>query len=301
MNVFRVIPEKSLYNKGMENSIPAEVAAHLKELVRTSEESWAKEEGVLEKLSNLWEEKNRLFEEQIRLLGMNFENSVDAGDPRGMILATYSGSLVSLGPGNPRKFGYASIKIRSDVPDILNREDVSLVENLNVGKVASFEGAPVRHTSALYRIAVVPSNLSEEEQEARVREAMVFLTTTFVHINRQLTSPGETGPGQFDKKSMIKYLAENNDLSQKTVRRLLDDYAVLLETGMLMGKSVPLGRLGRLALNLKPVRKARVGHNPATGEEITIPAKAAHMVPVFRFSSRTKTRAESLHVPLEDE
>lgn len=284
----------------MEKEIPAEVAAHLKELVNTSEEKWAGEDGAYDRLEELWLYKQRVFEEQIQLLGMTFIDSVDADDARGMILATYSGSLVALGPGTSRKFGYASIKVRSDVPDILNSEDVSLAEGLKTGSGASFNGAQVKKTSAIYKIAVVPAKLSRDEQESRVREAMVFLTNSFVHLNRHFTMPGETGTGQFDKKSMIKYLADSNGLSQKAVRGLIDDYAVLLETGMLMGKTVSLGQLGRLSLNLKPVRKARVGRNPATGEELTIPARAAHFAPVFKFSSRAKERSGNLPV-LEDD
>ncbi len=288
------------YNEIMEGNIPEEVASHLQEMVQASEENWAREPGALNRLKELWFEKNHLFEEQIRLLGMSFIEEAAPDDPRGMILTTYSGSLVSLGPGNPRSFGYASIKIRSDMPDILNREGVSLTEGLQVGRSAFFSGAPVRQTSALFRIAAVPEHLPAGEQEARVREAMVFLSTTFVHINRQIVSPENAGPRQFDKKSIIKYLAENNGLTQKDVRGILDDYAVLLETGMLMGRSVSVGELGRLSLKLKPVRKARIGRNPATGEELTIPAKVAHMVPVFRFSARVRNRAEELPVPGDD-
>ena len=285
----------------MSKDLPADVAAHLKEMVRNSEEDWAREDGALGRLEDLWIEKQRLFTEQIGLLGMDFVDQVDAGTEQGMIMATYSGSLVALGPGTTRKFGYASIKIRSDVPDILNSDDASLAENLQVGSGATFTDAPVKKTSAIYRIAILPGNLSFDEQESRVREAMVFLTTSYVHLNRHFTMPGDSGPGQFDKKSMIRYLADSNGLSQKAVRGIIDDYAVLLETGLLMGKTVSLGQLGRFSLNLKPVRKARIGRNPATGEEITIPSKPAHMAPVFKFSSRAKERCGNLPVPEEDE
>ncbi len=284
----------------MNKEIPAEVAAHLSELVKSSDEVWAREEGALDKLRNLWQDKQRLFTEQIELMGMEFIDSAAADDPRGMILITFSGSLVALGPGVERKFAYASIKMRSDVPDILNAENSTVTDTVKVGVGASFDGAPVKKTSAIYRIAAVPASLSFDEQESRIREAMVFLTASFVHLNRHFTMAGETGPGQFDKKSVVKYLAENNDLSQKVVRRLIDDYAVLLETGMLMGNTVAIGQLGRLSLKLQPVRKARVGRNPSTGGEMIIPAKPAHMVPVFKFSSRAKERTATLPVPGDD-
>jgi len=280
----------------MEKRIPEEVAVHLKELVSSSGEDWSKKDNALLRLNDLWLEKSRLFEEQIRLLGMTFVDSFEKEDPRGMILTTYSGSLVALGPGVLRRFEYASIKMRSDVPDIIRAQDVKVDRRLEVTGKASFSGSPVKHTSAVYRIAVLPADLEVEEQEQRIREAMVFLTNSFVHLNRDFTHPGTGGPGGFDKKSMVRYLADNNGLTQKAVRNLIDDYAVLLETGMLMGNTVSLGQLGRISLNKKPARKARIGRNPATGEELTIPAKDAHMAPVFKYSSRAKERAGNLPV-----
>jgi len=284
----------------MDNTVPEEVAAHLEELVASSSDDWAKKDGAFSGLMSLWQEKNRLFEEQIRLLGMDFTDSADAEDSRGMIMTTYSGSLVALGPGVSRNFEYASIKMRSEVPDIIRAGDVKVDGKLEVGSRASFTGSPVKHTSSVYRIAVLPGELGEEEQEQRIREAMVFLTNSFVHLNRHFTIPGSGGPGGFDKKSMIRYLAESSGLTQKAVRNLLDDYAVLLETGLLMGNTVSLGQLGRLSLNRKPARKARIGRNPANGEELMIPAKDSHMAPVFKFSSRVKERAGNLPVAADE-
>lgn len=282
----------------MECSLPPEVAGHLEELVASSDEVWAKESGALDRIGNLWLEKNRLFEEQIGLLGMEFVEKVESDEPRGMILTTFSGSLVALGPGSPRKMEYASIKMRSEVPDVLRNDGVKLIDPPAVGSKASFSGTPLKNTSAIYRIAILPLNLGREEQEQRIREAMIFLTNSFIHLNRKFTYPGGEAPGQFDKKSMMKYLAESSGLTQKTVAALLEDYAVLMETGMLMGHTVPLGRIGRLTLATKPARKARVGRNPATGEELLVPAKDAYLAPKFKFSSRITERAS--HLPLDD-
>jgi nucleoid DNA-binding protein len=80
----------------------------------------------------------------------------------------------------------------------------------------------------------------------------------------------------------------------------MDDYSYMLETGLLLGKTVSLGRLGRFSLKVKPLRKARLGRNPHTGEEITIPARDAHMSPLFRFSSTIKERAALLPVLREN-
>ena len=104
-------------------------------------------------------------------------------------------------------------------------------------------------------------------------------------------------PDQFDKNALVSFLAGRSGLTKKIVKELIDDYAVLLETGLLTGNTVSLGRLGRLSLSRRDARKARVVTNPATGEEMTVPARDAHMVPVFRFSSRVRNRAAELPLP----
>ena len=285
----------------MNSQLPDDVAAHLKELVASSTDEWARADDAFSRLEKLWLEKNRLFDEQIRLLGMTLENRVSSDDPRGFILLSYSGSLVGLGCAPSRFFEYASIKLRSDVPDIIRADNVEISGELVSGAAAVFSAAPVKHTSALYRIVATPADLKPSEQEKRVREAMIYLTNSFVHLNRHYITVAADTPEQFDKNAMVSFLAGRSGLTKKTVKELVDDYAVLMETGLLMGKSVPLGRLGRLSLSRRDARKARVITNPATGEEMTLPAREAHMVPTFRFSSRVKDRAAELPVFTEED
>ncbi|MFP4563770.1 MAG: HU family DNA-binding protein, partial [Spirochaetia bacterium] len=62
-----------------------------------------------------------------------------------------------------------------------------------------------------------------------------------------------------------------------------------------------LGRLGRISIKRRPPQKARVGRNPATGEEMTIPAKPARGVPKISFSKHLKQRAAEVELDEEDE
>ena len=135
----------------MNPQIPDDVAAHLSELVASSTDEWARADDALSRLEELWLEKNRLFDEQIRLLGMTVEDRVSSNDSRGFILLSYSGSLVGLGCAPKRFLEYASIKLRSDVPDILRADNVEISGDLRSGAAAAFSGAPIKHTSALYR------------------------------------------------------------------------------------------------------------------------------------------------------
>jgi nucleoid DNA-binding protein len=247
----------------------------------------------------MWVKKERLFSEQARLLGMEPLESVPANDPRAMLLMTYSGSLVSLGYGAGRWLEYASIKIRADVPDVVRTEETGVAGEIRVGSPVRFTGGPVKQTSALHLIVAPSPDVASAEQEKRVREATIFLTDSFVRLHRDLTSGGDADLDRYDKRSVVAYLAKKNGLTRKKVDELLDDYLFLLEAGLLSGRPMPVGRLGRLKLNLKPSRKARLIKNPSTGEEMTIPARDAQYAPSFKFSARVKERAAAVPNPEE--
>lgn len=271
----------------MNTSIPADVENHLKSLVTA--------DITLDMIRDLWIRKDKLFSDQIALLAMDEVDFLESSEERGILLLTYSGSLISLGCGHKRSMEYASIKLRSDVPDIIKSSDVALASPLKKGSSASFSGGQVQNTSAIYKIVVCRESVSVEEQEKRIREATIFITNSFVHLNRDLTlTEGQSQVDQFNKKEIVRYIAGKNDLTMKQTREIIDDFLVMAETGLLLGKSVSLGNLGKLALKLKPERKARIGRNPSTGEEITIPAKEAHYAPSFRFSSAIKERCEQV-------
>ncbi|MCG8481201.1 MAG: HU family DNA-binding protein [Spirochaetales bacterium] len=96
---------------------------------------------------------------------------------------------------------------------------------------------------------------------------------------------------------MIKNVAAHNDTTQTAVKAIVDDFLGTVEAGVLLGKRVSIGGLGRLELSVKPARKARMGRNPATGEEILIPSKPATSAPKMSFGSAFKER--SSRVPPE--
>lgn len=271
----------------MSSPIPSDVERHLHTLVT--------DEITFDMIRDLWVRKDKLFSDQIALLAMDEVDHLEKNEERGILLLTYSGSLISLGCGNERTMEYASIKLRGDVPDIIKAENVKLTSPLHKGSVATFDGGQVQNTSSLYKIVVCREGVSVEEQEKRVREATIFITNSFVHLNRDLTLAGnESNIDQFNKKEMIRYIAGKNGVSQKLTKELIDDYLTMAETGLLLGKTVPVGSLGKLSMKWKAERKARLGRNPATGEEITIAAKEAHYAPSFKFASRIKEKCGTI-------
>jgi len=268
--------------------------AHLTGLLASS--GLPQTEETLRVLAGIWLEKKKMFEEQIRALDMLEVQSLSAADPRGALLLSSSASLVSVGPQEPegRRLEYASIQLRTDVPHLLSVDRAGLQGDLEVNREARFTGSPLQTTSPLLKIAVCDPAVGREEQAKRLREATIFLTNRFVKINRTVTVPGVETPEQFNTHSLVTFLARRNGLSQKQIRRVLDDYHLLLESGLLLGERVRIGRLGTLGLRRLPARKARVGVNPATGQPLTIAARPETSAPRMSFSQRLKERARQL-------
>jgi nucleoid DNA-binding protein len=272
------------------------VRAHLKKITRSS--GLPDTEESLRRMAAVWLEKKRMFEGQIGALDMVEVQSFAKDDPRGALLLSYSGSLISLGTlaGGGRLVEYASISLRADVPDLVITEGGGLAADIQVDGEASFTSGKVRSTSSLLKIAVCPADVSPEEQEKRIREATIFLTNGFVKINRTVLSPGEDLPDQFTGQAVIAYLARKNGLTQKQTRQIVNDYLAMLESGMLLGERVPLGKIGRLFLKKRGPRKARVIVNPATGKEITVSARPEEAVPRISFSRSLKERARRVEL-----
>lgn len=254
------------------------------------------DEETRNRLAVIWDEKYRLFTGQVGALGMELVPELGKEDTRGAVLLTYSGSLISLGPlrGRSRWLEYASIKLRTDVPELVRGDKASLAGPIRLDQAAVFEGCPVKRSSALFRIAVCPEGLSADDQERRIREATVYLTNGFVKLNRTHSLEPVPEVDQFTAKAIIGYIAKKNGVTQLAARGLIEDYLSMVETGMLLGERVSVGKLGSASLRYQAARKARLTRNLRTGEEILIPAKPACLAPRFTFSQAVKDKCASV-------
>ena len=72
------------------------------------------------------------------------------------------------------------------------------------------------------------------------------------------------------KSQIVAYFAKKFELSKKAASSVIDEMAMLAITETKKAGSFTLPGIGKLVLSK---RKARKGRNPATGEEINIPAK----------------------------
>jgi nucleoid DNA-binding protein len=278
------------------NELPEIIKQHLKSITESS--GLPNTEDSLKKITDTWFEKNEMFEEQIKSLDMVEIDSFSKDDKRAALALTYSGSLVSLGTlrGSARWVEYSSIKLRSDVPDILVKEDAKIAKDTGVEKAIEFEEGPLKSTSLLLKIAVCKDEVSLEEQDIRIREATIFLTNGFIKINRSITVEDGLNIAQFTIKSIASQVAGLNQIPAVKAKKILDDYLCIMESGMLLGEKVPIGKLGRMRLKLRPAQKARVGRNPKTGEEITIKAKPETPVPKMAFSKYIKEKSSNIKI-----
>ena len=85
-----------------------------------------------------------------------------------------------------------------------------------------------------------------------------------------------------NKADFIEHLAKQMDSNKAEAGRWLDAMIEGIHTGIRSEEGVKLAGLGSFA---RTKRKARVGRNPQTGEELKIPAK---WVPVFKAGSQLK-------------
>jgi nucleoid DNA-binding protein len=278
------------------NELPVPVQEHLNSLAK--ELGKTQDETFLIELASVWEEKASLYKEQASAVQLELVDRLPPEDPRGALVLTYSGSLLSISPYTEKTLGrwleYSSIKLRTDVPDVIADHGISIAGEMRIGKGVEILGSRVTKTSPAFSIAVCPENLPEEEQDKRIRESTIFITNGFMKYNRRLQVDSENAPDQFTMKSMTRYIAKKHGLTGQEARLIIDDFLTLVETGMLLGDAVPLGRLGRISIKKREAQKARVVKHPSTGEDIVVEAKPSRGVPKISFSTHIKEKAEGI-------
>ena len=103
------------------------------------------------------------------------------------------------------------------------------------------------------------------------------------------------GGKSYTKTQLIAHLADSvsahglGDVSKKQAAAFVEELGSVLINFAPVGAAVP--GIGKLLLKKTPKRPARMGRNPATGEEIKIKAKPAGKKLVFRISKAAKESA----------
>ena len=162
------------------------IRQHIHQLVKTA--GLPDTEESLEILERGWEEKLEAFEKQVEDRGMEIVENFEAGDERGALLMTYSGSLITLGPKDDtgRFIAYRSIGVRNDVPESAEADDTNLAADVVNDEGAAFTNGPIKKSSPIFKIAVIVEEMEDEEQEEMLSEMTEMLTDDFIEVNKTI-------------------------------------------------------------------------------------------------------------------
>lgn len=89
-----------------------------------------------------------------------------------------------------------------------------------------------------------------------------------------------------NRAELVEWIAEEMETTKVDVNRFLDCFIGAVSTNLRKGDGVKLAGFGTFSAKK---RKARMGRNPQTGEDIKIPSR---WVPVFRPGAHLKAAAE---------
>jgi DNA-binding protein HU-beta len=104
--------------------------------------------------------------------------------------------------------------------------------------------------------------------------------------------PALIAPGKgYTRTKLIAHLAAKAEaagaqISKKSMAAVLEELVAVILANANVGASIP--GLGKAVIRKIKARPARIGRNPATGEEIKIKAKPAGKKFVFRFAKAVK-------------
>lgn len=166
------------------DQVPGNVQDHIRAIAKDF--SMPDTEDTLEAIAKAWLEKKDVFEEKTAEADMEEVDVLSVEEELGALALTYSGSLINIGPffDGGRRISYSSIGFRTEIPDSAEKEDANLAKDLAVDDTAEFKNGPVKSTSKIFKIAVCKEDLSAEEQEENLSEAVTIIEEEFVEVNK---------------------------------------------------------------------------------------------------------------------
>lgn len=168
------------------NGLSAVIQQHIKQIAKTS--GMAEGNETLESLAQAWDEKRTRFEESVSANGLIEATFYSRDEPKGAIVLTYSGSLITLGPlvEGVRKGEYTSIGLRFDVPSSANEDASILDSDVETDSVVSFKKGPIQKSSPVYKIAINADELEAEEEQALLTQVTQDIAEEFVEVNKTI-------------------------------------------------------------------------------------------------------------------
>lgn len=110
-------------------------------------------------------------------------------------------------------------------------------------------------------------------------------------IRKDATKTKVKYPEKYTAQAIVNYISEKHGIPRSHAKEVVEDIFDVISAGVMKGERVPVGKVGKMYIKVRPATKARMGRNPITGEEIKIAAKKATKVPKFTFSKSYKELA----------
>jgi hypothetical protein len=141
-----------------------------------------------ESIAHRWREMESRFETIVARMELEEARTLRKKDSRGCLALTVSGSLVSIGPlrKHGRTVRYASMGIRTDVPQQATHINSRLAVDVVVEEPIRFVAGPVASSSPVFRIALTDEEIDLEEMEHIGRRAARATTRELIEANREL-------------------------------------------------------------------------------------------------------------------
>lgn len=162
------------------------VQNHLKQLVGSI--NLPEGEDGLDVLAKGWLEKEESFLSQMKENKMEEVETFGVDEARGGLIMTYSGSLLTIGPVGEggRRVEYASVGLRTDVPESAEKNGSLLKADIRIDEPAEFQVGPIKKSSPVYKIAVFKDEMEVQEEEELLAEVTQMLTDEFIEVNKTL-------------------------------------------------------------------------------------------------------------------
>jgi len=73
-------------------------------------------------------------------------------------------------------------------------------------------------------------------------------------------------PEKYTAQAIVNYISEKHDIPRARAKEVVEDVFDVINAGVMKGERVPVGKIGKMYIKVRPATKARMGRNPITGE-----------------------------------
>ena len=116
------------------------------------------ESATVDHYEKEWKHKYNTYLDIIKNNSMDLVSKISKKDKRGLLLFSYSGSIIYLGPlkWRGRKLEYSRLDSRTDTPNYYTEKNIRLFNDVIIHKTLYCNGMYFKNTSPIYQIAVTP-------------------------------------------------------------------------------------------------------------------------------------------------